>query len=189
MTGDFLQMTDQTVSGLPIGDGKFIFTNTWFETNAEKVWDNLFTKFKPGKVLEIGSYEGASICYLIGKLAQEFPIEIHCIDTWNGGLEHRHRGIDMAAVESRFCQNTKLAISRVSHEVSLVVHKGFSDYCLASLISHNHGNSFDLVYVDGSHQAPDVLADAVMAFRFLRVGISVNFMLFRHPSINCMCKK
>ena len=29
---------------------------------------------------------------------------------------------------------------------------------------------FDLIYIDGSHTAPDVLTDAVLAFQLLRVG-------------------
>ena len=149
---------------------KYLFTNNWFDATAKNVWDNLFLKFKPEKILEIGSYEGASTCYLIEKLASNSTVEIHCIDTWEGGIEHRDCGIDMVAVESRFLHNTRLAISKVSMAVKLVLHKGYSDYSLASLISQNHINSFDMVYVDGSHQAPDVLADAVMAFKLLRVG-------------------
>lgn len=152
------------------GDGGFMFTNNWFATNAKPFWNDFFAQFKPRKVLEIGSYEGASTCYLIGELAKDYPVEIHCIDTWCGGVEHRNWGIDMTAVESRFSHNTQFAISRVPHSVALVVHKGFSDYCMATLLSQNHGNSFDLVYVDGSHQAPDVLADAVLGFRLLKVG-------------------
>jgi len=149
---------------------ELLFTNHWFDTTARQVWDSLFSQFKPKKILEIGSYEGASTCYLIEKLALDASIEIHCIDTWAGGIEHRDCAIDMAAVESRFLHNTALAISKVSMSVKLVLHKGYSDYSLAALISRNHGNSFDMIYVDGSHQAPDVLADAVMAFRLLRVG-------------------
>lgn len=153
-----------------IPEKKFMYTNNWFEVTAKNVWENLFSQFEPKKILEIGSYEGASTCYLIEKLANRSAIEIHCIDTWEGGIEHRSSGIDMAAVESRFLHNTSLAMSKVSMSVTLVLHKGYSDYSLASLISQSQIQSFDMVYVDGSHQAPDVLADAVMAFRLLRVG-------------------
>jgi len=30
--------------------------------------------------------------------------------------------------------------------------------------------TIDLVYIDGSHQAPDVLSDAVLGFQLLKVG-------------------
>ena len=43
------------------------FTNNWFGRNAEKIWDQLLPQIKPTKILEIGSYEGRSTCYLIEK--------------------------------------------------------------------------------------------------------------------------
>jgi hypothetical protein len=49
-------------------------------------------------------------------------------------------------------------------------HKGTSDIHLSRLIAAGRKSSFDLVYVDGSHQAPDVLMDAVLGFNLLRVG-------------------
>jgi hypothetical protein len=36
-------------------------------------------------------------------------------------------------------------------------------------------NYFDFVYVDGSHQAPDVMCDAVLGFRLLKID---GFMAF-----------
>ena len=152
----------------------FTFTQNWFSV-VEGVWEDLIPKIRPKTILEIGSYEGASACYLINKLAQESPIEIHCIDTWDGGAEHKGAAIDMASVESRFHHNTKLAISRVPHNVNLIVHKGLSDFHLASLVSQNYSGFFDFIYIDGSHQAPDVLTDAVLGFKLLKVG---GFMFF-----------
>ena len=40
---------------------------------------------------------------------------------------------------------------------------------LAEILSSNEP-PFDLIYVDGSHQASDVLTDSIMAFQLLRVG-------------------
>ncbi len=40
---------------------------------------------------------------------------------------------------------------------------------LAEILSSNQP-PFDLIYVDGSHQASDVLTDSIMAFQLLRVG-------------------
>ena len=36
-------------------------------------------------------------------------------------------------------------------------------------------NYFDFIYVDGSHQAPDVLFDAVMSFKLLRKNGVIAF--------------
>ena len=120
----------------------FKFTNTWFNDAAKQQWEKLISQIKPKRILEIGSYEGASTCYLIQKLAQESSIEIHCIDAWNiemgDDTDYKHYGsnVDMSAVESRFRLNTKLAIEKVSKKVDLVVHKGFSDDQLSKLLSN-----------------------------------------------------
>lgn len=168
-----MQSTDSIPNHMP--DAEFVYTNNWFDSVAKKVWESLIPQIKPKRILEVGSYEGASACYLINKLAQESPIEIHCIDTWEGGVEHQASDMDMVSVERRFHHNTKIAISRATHKVELTVHKGPSDFCLAKLISQNRGNYFDFIYIDGSHQAPDVLSDAVLGFRLLKVGGIVAF--------------
>ena len=46
-------------------------------------------------ILEIGCFEGASTCYLVENISRKKKIEIHCIDNWKGGLEHRHDGFEV----------------------------------------------------------------------------------------------
>jgi len=144
----------------------FEFTNNWFETVPRPVWDQLIPQINPTRILEIGSYEGASTCYLISKLASQKEIEIHCIDTWGGGVEHKEVNMDL--VEARFHHNTQHATKTAKHSVKLNIHKGFSDYVLCKLLTEKKKNYFDFIYVDGSHQAPDVLCDALIGFRLLR---------------------
>jgi predicted O-methyltransferase YrrM len=168
----------------------FKFTNTWFDGAAKDQWEKLISQIKPKKILEIGSYEGASACYLIQKLAQENPIEIHCIDVWNVNMgkntDYKYYGsnVDMNSVESRFRQNTKLAIEKVSKKVDLFIHKGFSDDQLVKLLSSGKKNYFDFIYVDGSHLGPDVLCDAVLGFRLLKVNGVMAFDDYLWPAAN-----
>lgn len=143
-------------------------TNDWFVVTAKNVWDRLVPHVNPTRILEIGSYEGSSTCYLIDTLARHKGIELHCIDTWEGGVDNA--GTDMSAVEQRFLHNTGLAAGRAAHQVDLHCHKSYSDVALAKLLVEGKRNYFDFVYVDGSHQAPDVMCDAVLGFRLLRVG-------------------
>ena len=92
------------------------FTNKWFEP-AKPIWSKILTQSKPNKILEIGSYEGASTCYLIEKLSLfHDSLEIHSIDTWNGGVEHKN--IDMKLVEDRFKKNTSLAKKNLKRKLS-----------------------------------------------------------------------
>lgn len=143
------------------------FTNAWFEEN-KLVWDHLLSQLNPTKILEVGSFEGASVCYLIEKFGATNDLEIHTIDTWEGGIEHQV--IDMSDVEKRFLHNVELALSKVDKEIEMSVHKGFSDQQMAKLLAEDKGQYFDFIYIDGSHQAPDVLCDAILGFKLLRVG-------------------
>ena len=58
---------------------------------------------KPRKVLEIGAFEGRSSVFLIEECAPFGPLDLTCIDTWSGGIEHFT--YDMSAVEARFDHN------------------------------------------------------------------------------------
>ena len=153
------------------------FTNTWFD-GSKHTRGQLIPQIRPEKILEIGSFEGASACYLIDKLATDCEMEIHCVDTWEGGIENKpggHAQADMNSVEARFVHNTRLALSNVTNRTELVVHKGYSDMQLAKLLALGKQNYFDMAYIDGSHQAPDVLCDAVLGFKLLKVG---GYMFF-----------
>ncbi len=153
------------------------FSVDWFSGNIP-VWTPLLDQLKPRKILEIGSFEGKSACFLIDYLSKDSDIELHCVDTWEGGIEHKQGGTvqqEMSEVEERFRHNIKVAIGSSNKKVSLQIHKGFSDVKLANLISEGFASHFDLVYIDGSHQAPDVLIDAVLSFKLLRVGGLVIF--------------
>ena len=154
------------------------FSNNWFEVTAQKVWDQIIPKINPSRILEIGSFEGASLCYLINSLARTHPLEVHCIDTWEGGVEHKADGLaqaNMDDVHLRFVHNTSLAIRAAPHRVSLTVHRGRSDLQLATLLAEGKADYFDFVYVDGSHEAPDVLLDAILGFKLLKVGGFIAF--------------
>lgn len=155
----------------PIDSNLYEYTNNWFASTAKGVWDSLIPKINPTRILEIGSYEGASTCYLIEKLATSKEIELHCVDTWKGGVEHKKGGsaeVNMSDVERRFHHNTKIAISKIKNSVQLVLHKEYSDVALSKLITEGKQGFFDFIYIDGSHEAPDVLCDALLSFRLLK---------------------
>lgn len=144
------------------------FTTNWFNSSARPNLDTVIPALQPLRVLEIGSYEGASTCYFIDTLSNNYPLQLHCIDTWEGGVEHE--GQDMKAVFERFHANIKDASDSVTHEPIVTLHRGRSDDQLLGLLQTVGKGYFDFIYVDGSHQAADVLNDAVLAFMLLRVG-------------------
>ena len=142
------------------------FTQDWFDDDARKNWDQLLPNIQPKRILEIGSFEGASACYLIDTLGPKGGLELFCVDSWAGGLEHNR--LDMGEIEARFDANVEQAKSRCPEPVQVNKLKGKSDQVLAYLLTEGRQGYFDFVYVDGSHQAPDVLCDAVLGFRLLK---------------------
>lgn len=143
------------------------FTRDWF-SGREGYWTPLLHQLKPTRLLEIGSYEGRSTVFLIEQCAKlSTEAEIYCIDSWAGGVEHREETMD--EVEKRFDANVALALERCGQHIEIKKIKALSYPALISLSGEN-AKRFDFIYIDGSHQAPDVLADAVLSFELLRPG-------------------
>jgi len=149
------------------------FSNSWFSDAVKGIWRELLLQLQPSRVLEIGSFEGASACFVIQQVGAQRALELHCVDTWQGGEEHQPgaaAAADMRLVESRFRSNANMAIASVRCPVRLEVHRARSDQALPKLLCDKGSGYFDMVYVDGSHQAADVLWDALLGFKLLRVG-------------------
>jgi predicted O-methyltransferase YrrM len=131
------------------------------------IWTALFSasRARISKVLEIGSYEGGSSVWILENLLTGGG-ELHCIDTWKGGVEHRKD--KMPEVEARFDRNVAKALAKTG-KVKIFKHVGPSRLKLTELMAGGHLGSFDLVYVDGSHESSDVLCDLVGAFQLCKV--------------------
>ena len=142
------------------------FSEDWFSNHIPS-WTRILERIQPRRVLEIGCYEGRSTSFIIEACSAYGPLSLHCVDTWQGSTDlspERMRG-----VERRFDDNVDLAIRRASALVQLTKLKTSSRAALSTMIAGS-SDPFDLIYVDGSHTAPDVLLDAVLAFQVVRVG-------------------
>jgi predicted O-methyltransferase YrrM len=144
----------------------YTITQDWF-SNHIPAWEGILARLQPRRVIEIGSYEGLSTTYIIERCAAFGPLQIHCVDTWEGAVDLPPEA--MAGVEARFDRNVTLAISRAAAPVSLHKIKRRSSLALSEYTARGEP-PFDLIYIDGSHTAADVLVDAVLAFQLLRVG-------------------
>lgn len=133
------------------------FTNNWFDITAKPSWDQILPRLKPQKILEIGSYEGASMCYAIRTLSPLIEtLEIHCIDTWDDGIEDElisSGNMSMREVEERFISNINIEIKKATCAVQITCHKERSITALSKLIAEGKSGFFDFAYIDGSHQA------------------------------------
>lgn len=141
------------------------YTVDWFDLHIP-VWRLIFGQFQPRKILEIGSFEGRSTTWMIRNVPD--GAEIHCIDAW--GIFDDVENVDMSVVERRFENNIAAAETASGKSCRIVKTKSESFTALSRLICDGHADSFDLIYVDGSHRACDVLSDLVFACRLLRNG-------------------
>lgn len=147
--------------------GTYQFTSDWFSGHIP-IWTQLLARLAPSRIVEVGCYEGRSACHLIETCGRERPTEIWCLDNWRVNAGFQPAGMD--AVERRFEANVALASARAVHPVTVRKIKSDSALALAGLRAAGLGSSIDLVYLDASHEAADVLADAVLAFGLLRRG-------------------
>lgn len=135
------------------------FTVDWFTTNIPGIEQSLRAKnaVGPMRLLEIGAWEGMSTLYWLQTLHKDSHITV--IDSFQGGSEHQEFW-QLPAVEATFRANI------APHKDRVTVLKGLSQHKLFELTP----DSFDIVYVDGSHASWDALSDVVMSFHLLKVG-------------------
>jgi len=140
------------------------FSQDWFSHNIQ-TWTTLLAEFRGRsglRILEIGVFEGRSTCWFLENIATGDGATLDCIDSFDGGMEHGH--IEMAAVKTRFEANT----ARWRQQVKL--HVGKSAQILPTLSA-----PYDIIYIDGSHVAADVLVDIVLAWRLARDNAIIIF--------------
>jgi hypothetical protein len=149
------------------------FTADWFTNglvNFEYAKDQMGTL--PESILEIGCHEGRSTCWMLENLLAENGA-ITCIDPFANeplsAFRNEHPP-ENRIIEQIFSHNTDLA-RQPGQKIRLMPTLSF--YALAELITENA--QFDFIYVDGSHSADEVLADAVMAFGLLKKN---GYMIF-----------
>lgn len=147
------------------------FTTDWFSGNIP-IWNQVLAKFTVSpdlSFLEVGSWEGRSTCWLLDNILTDPSSTITCIDTFEGSIEHGSMGLEehIRSLEDIFNHN----IERTGKAQQVKKLKGLSQSWLCQLPV----NSFDFYYVDGSHIATDVLADAVFGWRLLKPGGIIIF--------------
>src|SRR5262245_52509009 len=143
------------------------FTADWHSHNVPH-WRQILGEYadRPGlRALEIGSFEGRSALWLLNNVLTHETARIDCIDTFEGSPEHAAMGINSADLVERFLRNLKPYKEKVRW------FRGRSQEVLRNGSFDPQGaEHYDIAYIDGSHKASDVLEDAVLSFRLLKVG-------------------
>jgi predicted O-methyltransferase YrrM len=145
---------------------QYQFSEDWFSGHIPRWTEMLATDAKARKILEVGSFEGRSTVWLIENALAETG-ELYCVDTWQGSPEHS--SVIMEDVHARFLANIEIAL-RAKPDVKVIQIRGLSEHILPRLIAEGHVGTFDFVYVDGCHEAVNVLTDLCFAFLLCRHG-------------------
>ena len=134
-------------------DGKPTFSNIWFLDN-EKIWNEVLEplKGKPNlRYLEVGVFEGQSFLWMFNNILTDPGSAATAIDVFF-----------FEGLEARFRENLERA--GVTDRVRVI--KGFSNEALRPL----KPDSFDVIYIDGSHTAANVIRDGMLAWDLLKEG-------------------
>jgi len=140
------------------------FQQIWFDKNIvpwSLTFARIFNRADPVDVLEIGSWEGRSTLFLLTYFTKG---HLTAVDTWAAhteGYEYKATS-DSLDIEARFDSNVAPCAAR------LTKRKGSSLNVLPQLLGEQQ--EFDVIYVDGSHFADDILADGITAWRMLKQG-------------------
>ena len=154
---------------------RFLFQHTWFDDFVRPEWEEHISHLRGKRlsILEVGSFEGASTTWLLDNLMSHPDSTLIAVDTFEGGMEHQDaeqaKKYGLATLEQRFRSN----VSQCIHSDRLTVMKSTSEEALLRL--REERAKFDLIYIDASHIAIDVLHDAVLSWRMLSLGGTLIF--------------
>lgn len=147
----------------------------WHSTDP--IFARLIGDVRPRRIIEVGTWKGASAIGM-ARLAKDhgLDVEIVCIDTWLGALEfwmshddpNRYGSLKMRHgypnVYYTFIAN--VILSGHSDSITPFPQTSLNGARWLSL----QGLHADLIYIDGSHEEADVLADVVAFWQVLRPG-------------------
>jgi predicted O-methyltransferase YrrM len=160
-----------------------VFSQDWFSYHIPNwsAWLNAWKNKPHLRFLEIGSYEGRATRWLLDNILTHPTVRMYCIDTFQGSMENISE--DMNFIKQNFFHNIKPYKKKIRTFIdsSQKVIRNHPDIFLE--------NSFDFIYIDGSHQACHVLEDAILSFRLLKRGGLMVFddyewQLYEDPKLN-----
>ena len=141
------------------------FTSDWVSPNQD-TWSRVLGPFK-GQAnihgLEIGSYEGRSAIWFLDNVLTHPGSTVTCVDIFD------------AEFEQTFDHNYR-AFGQPGKMIKI---KGASESVLRTLKT----NYYDFAYIDGSHDAKDVLADAILTWQLVKPGGVIIFDDYRYKGL------
>ncbi len=139
-----------------------IYTNDWFSHNipAWRKWLKKFRKKEGLSFLEIGCYEGMATRWLLDNILTNPSSHISVVDTFSRSMEFQQ--MDNSKMLEHFMSN-------VGFDKRVKIFQSTSKDFLKTT-----QDFFDFVYIDASHQAKDVMSDAILSwYRLKKNGVMI----------------
>lgn len=137
------------------------FSADWFSEKSPS-WEAALAPFKgkPGvQYLEVGVYEGMSVAWMLENILTAPSSRVTVVDIFYGTIKESVNGYSKE-LRDKFLRN----VATAGGEDRIRVITEFSQTALRRLPLQY----YDIIYIDGSHMAPDVFEDAVLAMRLLK---------------------
>ncbi|HUP01077.1 MAG TPA: class I SAM-dependent methyltransferase [Gemmatimonadota bacterium] len=144
---------DVRLANLALGSSAYSFTEHYGD-QFRPLWDRYLAEFKGQEniqLLEIGSFEGRSALWFLRNILTHSTSSIICIDVFRNRMH-----------ELRFDHNMEL--SGLATKVTKIKARSQDTLKLMK------NDIFNVVYIDGSHRAADVQADASLSWPLLKPG-------------------
>ncbi|MEY3870602.1 MAG: hypothetical protein RLZZ338_4496 [Cyanobacteriota bacterium] len=138
----------------PCEERGYEFTRDWFSHNIP-IWQKYlehFANISGLNIVEIGSFQGMSTCWLLDNILTAPDAKITCIEP---------------GFQPQFDPN----IDKTGAADKVIKLAAFSQDVLGDLETE----AFDLAYIDGCHLAESVLQDAILSWRVVKVGGLIIF--------------
>lgn len=137
--------------------------NWFFYTEIKEKLFFFYDKFKENKILEIGCFEGLSSTFFADNFLDNPNSSLTCVDPFLTIDNNDHKKFLLNNEELNFDYN----ISNCNNSNKITVHKITSDDFFK-----NNKNTFNFIYIDGSHEPEIIKRDMENSFRVLeRNGI------------------
>jgi predicted O-methyltransferase YrrM len=135
-----------------------------------------FMKKKNNKILELGCFKGEMSKWFSDNLLNHTESKLYCVDTWEGSVEYKTNFNNVKKTFKNNIETTfKKNIKNSKHPTKIKTYKATTTDFFVKFLATNKKPIFDLIYIDASHDARNVIMDAILSFKVLKVGGYIVF--------------
>jgi len=138
----------------------------WFNITAKANFEALIPSSlrnnTEARALQIGSYTGDATDWLYKKTKWT----LDDVDTWMGSDEDAHKALDFSEIESVY--DSRHGNKERIHKFKMTSDAFFNN-------DYIELNTYDFIYIDGDHTAPQTAIDGLNSFKALKSGGIIAF--------------